>query len=293
MAGKIFEIAFRISGALNSQFASSMCMAQSSMQSLSAVTVRNNAAMSSAGRGLQSYLVNLNRLSASAENFVRLKRAVTESNNALKEAQIKANQLASAYRQQQRASGQLKTRVDQLKASYEAQKNSLPKDALRALRNELKTATAEWKAQEQAKQLGSTTQFTMTQAAEAMGYLGMAGWKTEQIYGTLPGMLNLAAGAGTDLARTADIVSDNMTAMGVPVEKAGHFMDVYAYALSNANVDLEALGETMKYAAPIASAFGASLEDTAEMTMMMGNAGVKGSMAGTALRMLTQVVRPA
>ena len=141
------------------------------------------------------------------------------------------------------------------------------------------------KLEDQARQLGATTQFTMTQAAEAMGYLGMAGWKTEQIYGTMPGMLDLAAGAGTDLARTADIVSDNMTAMGVPVEKAGHFMDVYAYALTNANVNLESLGETMKYAAPVAAAFGASLEDTAAMTMMMGNAGIKGSMAGTALRM--------
>lgn len=113
----------------------------------------------------------------------------------------------------------------------------------------------------------------------------MAGWKTEQIYGTMPGMLNLAAGAGTDLARTADIVSDNMTAMGVPVEKASHFMDVYAYALTNSNVNLESLGETMKYAAPVAAAFGATLEDTTAMTMMMGNAGIKGSMAGTALRM--------
>ncbi|MBQ3435346.1 MAG: phage tail tape measure protein, partial [Selenomonadaceae bacterium] len=141
------------------------------------------------------------------------------------------------------------------------------------------------KLEGQARHLGATTQFTMTQAADAMGYLGMAGWKTEQIYGTMPGMLNLAAGAGTDLARTADIVSDNMTAMGVPVEKAGHFMDVYAYALTNSNVNLESLGETMKYAAPVAAAFGATLEDTAAMTMMMGNAGIKGSMAGTALRM--------
>lgn len=141
------------------------------------------------------------------------------------------------------------------------------------------------KLEAQARELGATTQFTMTQAADAMGYLGMAGWKTEQIYGTMRGMLNLAAGAGTDLARTADIVSDNMTAMGVPVEKAGHFMDVYAYALTNSNVNLESLGETMKYAAPVAATFGATLEDTAAMAMMMGNAGIKGSMAGTALRM--------
>ena len=137
----------------------------------------------------------------------------------------------------------------------------------------------------QAQELGATTQFTMTQAADAMSFLGMAGWKTNQIYGAMPGMLSLAAASGSDLARTSDIISDNMTAMGVPVEQAGHFMDVYAYAMSNSNVNLETLGETMKYFAPVAKSYGASLEDATAMTMMLGNAGIKGSMAGTSLRM--------
>ena len=151
----------------------------------------------------------------------------------------------------------------------------------------------------QAQELGATTQFTMTQAGEAMGFLGMAGWKTQQIYNAMPNMLDLATASGSDLARTADIVSDNMTAMGLEagkfirtgknldrqVEASAHFMDVYAYAMSNSNVNLESLGETMKYAAPIANAYGATLEDTAAMTMIMGNAGIKGSMAGTAMRM--------
>lgn len=137
----------------------------------------------------------------------------------------------------------------------------------------------------QAKQLGASTQFTMTQAADAMGYLGMAGWEAQQIYQTMPGMLNLAAGAGTDLARTADIVSDNMTAIGVPTSDASHFMDVYAYALTRSNLNLEALGESMKYAGPVAKAYGATLDETAAMMMMMANAGIKGSMAGTSLRM--------
>ena len=113
----------------------------------------------------------------------------------------------------------------------------------------------------------------------------MAGWKTEQILGTMPGMLDLAAAAGADLAQTADIVSDNMTAMGVPVKDAPHFMDVYAYALTNSNARLTDFGETMKYAAPVAKSFGASLDETAAMVMMMANAGIKGSMAGTSLRM--------
>ena len=138
---------------------------------------------------------------------------------------------------------------------------------------------------QQARDLGATTMFTATQATEAMGYLGMAGWKTQQIYGTMPGMLDLAAAAGADLAQTADIVSDNMTAMGVAVKDAPHFMDVYAYALTNSNARLTDFGETMKYAAPVAKAYGATLDETAAMVMMMANAGIKGSMAGTSLRM--------
>ena len=98
-------------------------------------------------------------------------------------------------------------------------------------------------------------------------------------------MLDLAAAAGADLAQTADITSDNLTAMGVPVKDAPHFMDVYAYALTNSNARLTDFGETMKYAAPVAKAFGSSLDETAAMVMMMANAGIKGSMAGTSLRM--------
>lgn len=113
----------------------------------------------------------------------------------------------------------------------------------------------------------------------------MAGWKTNQILATMPGMLDLAAASGSDLARTADIVSDNMTAMGVSVDQAAHFQDMYAYALTNSNVKLEDIGEAMKYAAPVAKSFGATMEETAAMVMMMGNAGIKGSMAGTSLRM--------
>jgi len=139
--------------------------------------------------------------------------------------------------------------------------------------------------EKQALDLGATTKFTAIQAAEAMSFLGLAGWKTNQILGTMPGMLDLAAAAGADLAQTADIVSDNMTAMGVPVKDAPHFMDVYAYALTNSNARLTDFGETMKYAAPVAKAFGSSLDETAAMVMMMANAGIKGSMAGTSLRM--------
>lgn len=135
-----------------------------------------------------------------------------------------------------------------------------------------------------AKELGEKTQFSATQSAEAMSYLGMAGWKTEEIISGMPGLLNLAAAGGTDLAKTADIVSDNLTAFGLSAEQSSHMADVYAVTITKTNTNVEMLGETMKYAAPVAHAFGVSMEETAALSGMMANAGIKASQAGTALR---------
>lgn len=135
-----------------------------------------------------------------------------------------------------------------------------------------------------ARMLGETTQFSATQAAEAMSYLGMAGWNSEQIIAGMPGLLALAAAGGTDLARTADIVSDDLTAFGLSAEQASHMADVFAVTATRTNTNVEMIGETMKYAAPVARAFGATMEETAAMTGLMANAGVKSTQAGTALR---------
>ena len=112
----------------------------------------------------------------------------------------------------------------------------------------------------------------------------MAGWKTNQIIAGMPGLLNLAAAGGTDLAKTADIVSDDLTAFGLDAEAAGHMADVYAVAITKTNTNVEMLGETMKYAAPVAHAFGVSMEETAALAGLMANSGIKASNAGTALR---------
>ena len=135
-----------------------------------------------------------------------------------------------------------------------------------------------------AKELGAATQFSATQSAEAMSYLGMAGWNTNQILAGMPGLLSLAAAGGTDLARTADIVSDNLTAFGLSAEKSAHMADVYAAVITSTNTNVEMLGDTMKYAAPVAHAFGASMEETAALAGLMANSGIKASQAGTALR---------
>ena len=135
-----------------------------------------------------------------------------------------------------------------------------------------------------ARELGEKTQYTATQSAEAMSYLGMAGWKTNEIIAGMPGMLNLAAAGGTDLARTADIVSDNLTAFNLAADKSTHMANVYATVITNTNTNVEMLGETMKYAAPVAAAFGVSMEETAALTGLMANSGIKASQAGTSLR---------
>lgn len=135
-----------------------------------------------------------------------------------------------------------------------------------------------------ARKLGETTQFSATQAAEAMSYLGMAGWNSQQIISGMPGLLSLAAASGTDLARAADIVSDDLTAFGLTANDASHMADVFAVTVTKTNTTVEMLGQTMKYAAPVAKAFGASMEETAAMAGLMANAGIKASQAGTTLR---------
>lgn len=144
-----------------------------------------------------------------------------------------------------------------------------------------------------AKEMGSTTKFTASEAADAFNYMAMAGWKTEDMLDGIDGILNLAAASGSDLATTSDIVTDALTAMGYKAEDAGKLADVMAAASSNANTNVEMMGNTFKYAAPLVGALGYSMEDTAVAIGLMANAGIKGDQAGTSLRsMLTRLSAP-
>ena len=135
-----------------------------------------------------------------------------------------------------------------------------------------------------AREMGAKTKFSATEAAEAMNYMAMAGWKTEDMLSGIEGIMNLAAASGEDLANTSDIVTDALTAFGLSAKDSGHFADILAAASSNANTNVSMMGETFKYCAPIAGALGFSAEDTAEAIGLMANAGIKSSQAGTALR---------
>lgn len=143
---------------------------------------------------------------------------------------------------------------------------------------------------EKAREMGAKTKFSASEAAEAMNYMAMAGWKTGDMLDGIEGIMNLAAASGEDLATTSDIVTDALTALGLSAKDSGHFADILAAASSNANTNVSMMGETFKYCAPVAGALGFTAEDTAEAIGLMANAGIKSSQAGTAMRtMLTSL----
>ncbi len=135
-----------------------------------------------------------------------------------------------------------------------------------------------------ARQLGESTMFSASEAASAMTFLGMAGFKTNEIITATPGMLNLAQAAGSDLADTADIASNILSGFSLKADEMGRVGDVLSATFTSSNTTLQMLGDTLKYAAPVASSAGASIEEVAAMAGLLGNVGIQGSMAGTALR---------
>lgn len=149
------------------------------------------------------------------------------------------------------------------------------------------------KLRDKAKEMGAATKFTATESAQAFNYMAMAGWKTEDMLNGIEGIMNLAAAAGADLAITSDIVTDALTAFGKSAKDSGQLADIMAAASSNANTNVEMMGETFKYVAPVAGALGYSMEDTAVAIGLMANSGVKASQAGTALRsILSRLAAP-
>lgn len=144
-----------------------------------------------------------------------------------------------------------------------------------------------------AQEMGRNTVWSASDAADAMSYMAMAGWKTSDMLDGIAGIMDLATAAGADLATTSDIVTDALTAFGLSAADSGRLADVMAAASSNANTNVGLMGETFKYAAPVAGALGYSIEDTAVAIGLMANAGIKGSQAGTSLRsMFTRLSAP-
>lgn len=147
---------------------------------------------------------------------------------------------------------------------------------------------------EKAKQMGAETKFSAGESADAFKYMAMAGWDAEEMLNGIEGVMSLAAAANADLATASDIVTDALTAMGYAADDAGRLSDVMAAAAANANTNVEMMGETFKYAAPVAGTLGYSMEDVAIVTGLMANSGIKASQAGTTMRTaFTNLISPA
>lgn len=237
----------------------------------------------------------------SKEQYNALQREIVETEQELKKLETAANQSATAVQKIAAKGEKLKTVGDNI--SNVGQKMLPATIAITGLGTAAVKTAADFDSsmsevaaisgatgkdfddlRAKAREMGSKTKFSATEAAQAMTFMGMAGWKTKDMLGGIEGIMNLAAASGEDLAITSDIVTDALTAFGLSANDSGHFADILAAASSNANTNVSMMGETFKYCAPIAGALGFSAEDTAEAIGLMGNAGIKSSQAGTALR---------
>lgn len=144
-----------------------------------------------------------------------------------------------------------------------------------------------------AKEMGATTKFSATESAQALNFMAQAGWNTKSMLEGLPGVMNLAAASGEDLASVSDIVTDSLTAFGLQASDSARFADVLAQAAAASNTDVAKMGSTFKYVAPVAGALKYSIEDTAVAIGLLANAGIKSEMAGTQLRAwISRMVSP-
>ena len=243
----------------------------------------------------------LNDGTVSKDQYDALQREIVETENELKRLEEQANQSATALQKISATGEKLQTVGNNISS---AGQKLLPVTAtVTALGTASVKTAADFEAamskvaavsgatgsdldalSAKAREMGSKTKFSASEAAEAMNYMAMAGWKTEDMLSGIEGVMNLAAASGEDLATTSDIVTDALTAFGLTAADSGHFADVLAAASSNANTNVSMMGETFKYCAPIAGALGFSVEDTAEAIGLMANAGIKSTQAGTALR---------
>lgn len=134
-----------------------------------------------------------------------------------------------------------------------------------------------------ARDFGSSTVFSASEAAQALKYMGLAGWDANQSASALGGVLDLAAASGMELAQASDMVTDYLSAFGMEASQSAYFADMLTYAQNNSNTTAEALGEAYKNCAANLNAAGQDVETTTSLLAMMANQGLKGSEAGTAL----------
>ena len=247
----------------------------------------------------------------SQENYRYLQREIINTENKLKDLKVEASDWTTVSKSLDSISKKMKTVGDSISSiggtlttgvtvpvvgivgaatavgnEFEAQMSRVQAIA-GATGEELNLLT------EQALQLGAQTSFSATEAAEGMENLASAGFTTEEIMEAIPGLLDLAASSGSELATASEIAANAIRGFGLDASEAGHVADVFAEAAARTNAQTEDMGNAMKYIAPVAHTMGISLEETAAAIGIMSDAGIKGEQAGTTLRgALTRLTKP-
>lgn len=255
-----YKLAIRIAGEIDKTFPKSM---QHSKAELRAIAREASVASSQMGKNIRSGFRD--PLNETKGIFTAIEKAGTKAFKAVAKASVTAGAAVGAF--------SVKTGMD-----YEKQMSTV-KAISKASASDSK------KLQDEAKRIGATTASTAKEAGQAMEYEAMAGWKPDQIVEATAAIVDLKQSSDElDLATTSDILTDGITAFKMKAKDATHMADVLAASSTSANTDVAKMGESFKYAAPMAGSLGYSVEDTALNLGLMANAGIKSSMAGTTER---------
>ena len=255
---KEYQMAIKIAGQVEQSFKNSMGLTERELRNIARqAATTGNAARHSLGSGFEDANKVIDSFSSGA---VKAMKAV-----------------ATAAAATATAVGGIAAASIKVGSDFEAQMSSV--EAISgATESQMKSLN------DKAKDLGETTAFSASQAGEAMEYMAMAGWKTEDMLNGIDGVMSLAAASGEELGTVSDIVTDAMTAFGMSADKASEFSDVLAKTSSSANTNVAMMGETFQYVAPVAGSLGYNVEEVATAIGLMANSGIKASSAGTSLR---------
>ncbi|MEL7203196.1 MAG: phage tail tape measure protein [Pseudomonadota bacterium] len=205
-----------------------------------------------------------------AATFDRTNRSVSVLNNSLIRSRTSMLALGAA-------AGIALTSATRLIANFE-QSMSTVRAVTGATEQQFEALTA------RARELGATTRFTATQAADGMTFLARAGFEVDEVLGSIEGTLKLAQAGNLDLARAADIASNVLQGMKLEVSETARVVDVLALAANSSNTDVSQLGDALKFVAPVASGLNVQLEETTAAIGALSDAGLQSSLAGTGLR---------
>ena len=247
----------------------------------------------------------------SPENYRNLQREIINTENKLKQLQVQASKWTQAGEKLEEFGTKvtnISSKIDKLGSTlttsltlpvlaigtaaintgndFEAQMSRVQAIA-GATKDELKQLT------DQAIDLGASTSFSASEVAEGMENLASAGFTTQEIMEAMPGLLDLAASSGADLATASEIAASAIRGFGLEASTSAHVADVFAEASARTNAQVEDMGYAMKYIAPVANTMGLKIEEVAAAIGIMSDAGVKGEQAGTTLRgALTRLTKP-